>query len=70
MKHLMYQFLYFPEDKSGYVPAAFEFLLMLILCIIVFTIFRKISKKQELKSKEIEARILAEKNNTNNQQNI
>ncbi|MFJ3391072.1 hypothetical protein [Lysinibacillus sp. NPDC086135] len=70
MKHLMYQFLYFPEDKSGYIPAAFEFLIMLILCIVVFTIFRKISKKQEMKSKEIEARILSEKNNTNNQQNI
>jgi len=70
MKHLMYQFLYFPEDKSGYIPAAFEFLIMLILCIIVFTVFRKISKKQEMKSKEIEARILSEKNNTNNQQNI
>lgn len=70
MKHLMYQFLYFPEDKSGYIPAAFEFLLMLILCIVVFTVFRKISKKQEMKSKEIEARILSEKNNTNNQQNM
>jgi phosphotransferase system glucose/maltose/N-acetylglucosamine-specific IIC component len=70
MKHLMYQFLYFPEDKSGYIPAAFEFLIMLILCIVVFTVFRKISKKQELKSKEIEARILSEKHNTNNQQNI
>jgi len=43
---------------------------MLILCSIVITLFRKISKKQELKSKEIEARILAEKKNTNNQQNI
>ena len=70
MKHLMYQFLYFPEDKSGYIPAAFEFLLMLILCIVVFTVFRKISKKQEMKSKELEARILSEKNNTNNQQNV
>ncbi|MFJ8088494.1 hypothetical protein ACIQ7N_09850 [Lysinibacillus sp. NPDC095746] len=70
MKHLMYQFLYIPEDKSGYIPAAFEFLIMLILCIVVFTVFRKISKKQEMKSKEIEARILSEKNNTNNQQNI
>ena len=70
MKHLMYQFLYFPEDKSGYIPAAFEFLIMLILCIVVFSVFRKISKKQEMKSKEIEARILSEKNNTNNQQNI
>ena len=70
MKHLMYQFLYFPEDKSGYIPAAFEFLIMLILCIVVFSVFRKISKKQEIKSKEIEARILSEKSNTNNQQNI
>ncbi|MEA0556191.1 hypothetical protein U1P98_05845 [Lysinibacillus irui] len=70
MQNLMYQFLYFPEDKSGYIPAAFEFLIMLILCIIVFTLFRKISKKQEMKSKEIEARILAEKKSTNNQQNI
>ncbi|MFJ8462173.1 hypothetical protein ACIQ57_24150 [Lysinibacillus xylanilyticus] len=66
MEHLMYQFLYFPEDKSGYIPAAFEFLLMLILCIIVFIAFRKISKKQEMKTKEIEARILAERKNTNN----
>lgn len=66
----MYQFLYFPEDKSGYLPAAFEFLIMLILCIAVFMLLRKISKKQEIKSKEIEARILAEKKNTNNQQNI
>lgn len=70
MEHLMYQFLYFPKDKSGYLPAAFEFLIMLILCIIVFIAFRKISKKQEMKTKEIEARILAERKNTNNQQNI
>ena len=70
MKPLMYQFLYFPEDKSGYIPAAFEFLVMLILCIAVFMIFRKISEKQEIKSKEIEARILAEKSKANNQQNM
>ncbi|EON74366.1 hypothetical protein ACMGD3_19060 [Lysinibacillus sphaericus] len=70
MEQLMYQFLYFPEDKSGYIPAAFEFLLMLILCTAVFIIFRKISKKQEIKSKEIEERILADKKNTSNQQNI
>jgi len=70
MKPLMYQFLYIPEDKSGYIPAAFEFLVMLILCIAVFMIFRKISKKQEIKSKEIEARILAEKSKANNQQNM
>ncbi|GLC90510.1 hypothetical protein [Lysinibacillus piscis] len=68
MEHFIYQFLYFPEDKSGYIPAAFEFLLMLILCIIVFMVLRRISKKQEIKSKELEDRILAEKKMTDNQQ--
>lgn len=63
-------FLYFPEDKSAYIPAAFEFLVILILCIAVFMIFKKISKKQELKAQEIEARILGEKNKVSNNQNI
>ena len=63
-------FLYFPDDKSAYIPAAFEFLIVLILCIAVFTIFKKISKKQEAKANEIEARILSEKNKVSNNQNI
>lgn len=66
----MYQFLYFPDDKSAYIPAAFEFLLMLILCIAVFMLFRKISRKQELKAKEIEERILSDKKSTGNHQNV
>ena len=63
-------FLYFPDDKSAYIPAAFEFLVILILCIAVFMIFKKISKKQELKAQEIEARILGEKSEINNNQSI
>lgn len=59
-------FLYFPEDKSAYIPAAFEFLIILILCISVFIMFKKISKKQETKAKEVEARILSERNKDRN----
>ena len=70
MQNFMYQFYISQKTNQVIFQQRFEFLIMLILCIIVFTLFRKISKKQELKSKEIEARILAEKKNTNNQQNI
>lgn len=54
-------FLYFPEDKTAYIPAAIEFLIMLILCIFVFTLIKRISKKQAIKAKEIEDRIMGEK---------
>lgn len=63
-------YLYFPDDKSAYIPAAFEFLVVLILCIAVFLMFKKISKKQEVKAQEIEARILAEKNKVSSNQII
>ena len=56
-------FLYFPEDKSLYGPAAIEFVIMLILCTIVFIVFRKVAKKQALKTKELEERILRERQN-------
>lgn len=54
-------FLYFPEDKTAYIPAAIEFILILLLCIGVFCLFRRISKRQELKTKELEERILRER---------
>lgn len=63
-------FLYFPDDKSAYIPAAFEFLVILILCFAVFMMFKKISKKQETKAREIEARILSEKNKVSNNHTI
>jgi len=60
-------FLYFPEDKSDYIPVVFELLVMLILCFLVFRLFRRISKKQELKTKDIEERILSERQQQNKQ---
>lgn len=58
-------FLYFPEDKSSYLPAILEFAIILILCIGVFMLVRKISKKQELKTKELEEKILKDRQQRN-----
>ncbi|SOC41220.1 hypothetical protein [Ureibacillus acetophenoni] len=54
-------FLYFPEDKSAYIPAIIEFLIMIILCVFVFRLIKRISKKQAIKAKELEDRIMREK---------
>ena len=54
-------FLYFPEDKSLYIPAAIEMGIGIIICIIVFILFKKINKKQIQKTKDLEERILRER---------
>ncbi len=54
-------FLYFPEDKSTYIPAAFQFLIFAILCVLTFRWILKISKKQEEKTRELEERVLRER---------
>ncbi|MEC1178024.1 hypothetical protein P9B03_05965 [Metasolibacillus meyeri] len=54
-------FLYFPEDKSTYLPAFIEILLLLLLCFFVLKLIRKFAKKQELAAKELEERALAER---------
>lgn len=54
-------FLYFPEDKSEYIPAAFSFTIFMILCVLVFMWIRRNSAKQENETKELEERILRER---------
>lgn len=54
-------FLYFPEDKTEYIPAAFSFIFFMILMFFAFRWIRKNSKKQELETKELEERILRER---------
>ncbi|MGE7923442.1 hypothetical protein ACQKND_09665 [Viridibacillus arvi] len=52
------EFLYFPEDKSEYLPAAIELAIILVLCVAVFFTIKKMAKKQELKTKMLEEEIL------------
>lgn len=54
-------FLYFPEDKSEYIPATFSFIFFMILMYFAIRWIINNSKKQELETKELEERILRER---------
>lgn len=58
---ILNEFLYFPEDKSEYIPAAIELAIILILCILVFNFFKRKSKKDLEKTRELEEKISKEK---------
>ena len=55
-------FLYFPEDKSTYLPAAIELILLIIVCMFIFKWLRKNSVKQAAEAKKLEERALEERN--------
>lgn len=52
-------FLYFPEDKTEYIPAAITMAIFMIGALLTFRIIIKVSKREELKTKmmEEEARV-------------
>lgn len=50
-------FLYFPQDKSEYIPAAISFTIFFILCVLTFRLIVRISKRQEQQAKELEERL-------------
>jgi len=50
-------FLYFPEDKTEYIPAVIKLVIVIILAVIVLKAVIKWSKREELKAKELEERI-------------
>ncbi|MBU8880747.1 hypothetical protein BGM26_17485 [Bacillus sp. FJAT-29790] len=56
-------FLYFPQDKSEYFPAAISFAVFFIACILTFRFILRISKRQAEKAKELEERLKQEMNN-------
>ncbi|MEK4486834.1 hypothetical protein MHH81_14900 [Psychrobacillus sp. FSL H8-0484] len=55
---LGFLYLYFPEDKTEYIPVVLEFLFLLIICILVFRWIKKKSHKDAEKAREIEERVL------------
>ncbi|QBP40568.1 hypothetical protein [Paenisporosarcina antarctica] len=54
-------FLYFPDDKSAYIPAVIEFAIFAVICVLVFRWIVRHSKKQEEKTRELEERVLRER---------
>ena len=56
-------FLYFPEDKSTYLPAFIKLLLMVLVCVMVFKFLRKLSAKEAAKAELLEQEMLAKRVN-------
>jgi hypothetical protein len=50
-------FLYFPEDKREYIPAAITCVIFLIGALLTMRLIIKISNKEALKTKELEEQI-------------
>ncbi|MFJ7728214.1 hypothetical protein ACIQXV_18955 [Neobacillus sp. NPDC097160] len=50
-------FLYFPEDKSEYIPAVISLTIFMIAAFFTMRFIIKISKREALKAKELEEQI-------------
>jgi hypothetical protein len=51
-------FLYFPEDKSEYIPAGITCFIFLVAAVITMRFIIKVSKKEAMKAKKLEEEIL------------
>ncbi|PLS01349.1 hypothetical protein [Neobacillus cucumis] len=60
-------FLYFPEDKSEYIPAAITCFIFLIGALLTMRLIIKISNREAQKAKELEEQII--KKNQSSQRN-
>ena len=49
-------FLYFPEDKSAYIPAALEFALLILIVFATYKWIRRIAQRQADEAKKLEVR--------------
>ena len=50
-------FLYFPEDKTEYIPAVIKLVIFAIAAFLVMRMFIKISKKEAKKAEELERQL-------------
>ncbi|HJE18894.1 MAG TPA: hypothetical protein K8V35_00885 [Aliicoccus persicus] len=56
----MMEFLYFPQDRTEYIPAVIILLLVLVAAMVAVYFIKKYSAKQEDKLREFEARVMAQ----------
>ena len=54
----MMPFLYFPDDKTEYIPALIMLLLFILLAFIVYKLIKKYSRNEEEKMREFEEKVL------------
>jgi len=59
--HLAFLYLYFPEDKSEYIPVVLELIVLVTICVLVFKWLQKKSKKDAENAKILEEKIMQAK---------
>lgn len=59
-------FLYFPEDKSEYGPAAITFIIFMIGAMLTMRFIIKVSKKEAKKAKELEEKLMSQQHSPGN----
>ncbi|MFC4182745.1 hypothetical protein [Saccharococcus thermophilus] len=57
LPNILNLFLYFPEDKREYIPAAISFTIFFIAAILTMRAIIKISKHQEKEAKKLEEQL-------------
>jgi len=57
-------FLYFPEDKSEYIPAAISMVIFMAAAVLVMRLIIKVSKREAEKAKELEDQINNQQKNS------
>ncbi|MCM3643756.1 MULTISPECIES: hypothetical protein [Priestia] len=61
MMNLMF-LLYFPEDKTEYIPAFATMAIFVLAAVAVWRFIIKVSKKEEEKTEELEAKLTEQEN--------
>ena len=61
MMYLMF-LLYFPEDKREYIPAFATMAIFVLAAVAVWRLIFTLSKKEEEKAKELEAKLKEQEN--------
>ncbi|MFE8696723.1 hypothetical protein ACFYKT_10275 [Cytobacillus sp. FJAT-53684] len=56
-------FLYFPEDKSEYLPAAISLGIFMVAAFFTFRLIIRVSKREATKAKELEESLKQQMNN-------
>ena len=54
-------FLYFPEDKSLYIPAAIEMAILILVVFLTFYFIRRLATRQASNASQLEQRALQER---------
>ncbi|MCP3740644.1 hypothetical protein [Rossellomorea sp. BNER] len=52
--YILNLFLYFPEDKTEYIPAFISFIIFAVAAVLTFRLIIRASKKEELKTRKQE----------------